>query len=321
MHKSFSAVKLNFNDNFLQKISNDKENSKNNIYDNNISLLKHKVFLEKLLHLIKIYQTEYLSKTSTNQKDTDNNKHNKIIMIKNILSNLKTDLIMTLKGNAESKAKMQNIMNNNKSDLVKNIFGYEKVNSEIKSKSDKKKKPLKISINNINDNEYIYNVELPHLKLLNFKIENQLKYMDVLIKLKPQSLNKFRIEFKFNEGKYYVFCDNQNDVNDASNCLHDNLINVRNCFKLIVKKKENQNRNLILLNSKVTSMKEEVQQLGKKSSNDYINTSDIINEESREYYTKTNVCTMENYKDLDLNKNFEDNNYIKKNLIRVNDFN
>ena len=66
-------------------------------------------------------------------------------------------------------------------------------------------------------------------------------------------------------------------------------------------------------------MKEEVQQLSKKSSNNYINTSDIINEESREYYTKTNVCTMENYKDL--NKNFEDNNYIKKNLIRVSDFN
>jgi len=317
MHQSFSAVKLNFNDNLLQKINNEKENSKSYIYDNNLSLLKHKVFLEKLLHLIKIYQTEYLSKASTNQKD--NNKHNKIIMIKNIISNLKTDLIMTLKGNAESKAKMQNIMNNNKSDLVKNIFGYEKVNSEIKSKSDKKKKPLKSSINNINDNEYIYNVELPHLKLLNFKIENQLKYIDVLIKLKPQNLNKFKIVFNSNEQKYYIFCNNQNDVNDASKFLHDNLIDVRNCFKLIVKKKESQNRNLIILNSKVTSMKEEVQQLGKKSSNDYINTSDIINEESREYYTKTNVCTMENYKDL--NKNFEDNNYIKKNLIRVNDFN
>ena len=315
MNKNYSAVKLNFNDNLLQKINNEKENSKSYIYDNNLSLLKHKVFLEKLLHLIKIYQTEYLSKAS--QKD--NNKHNKIIMIKNIISNLKTDLIMTLKGNAESKAKMQNIMNNNKSDLVKNIFGYEKVNIEIKSKSDKKKKPLKSSINNINDNEYIYNVELPHLKLLNFKIENQLKYIDVLIKLKSQSLNKFKIEFNSNEQKYYIFCNNQNDVNDASKFLHDNLIDVRNCFKLIVKKKESQNRNLIILNSKVTSMKEEVQQLGKKSSNDYINTSDIINEESREYYTKTNVCTMENYKDL--NKNFEDNNYIKKNLIRVNDFN
>ncbi len=279
MHQSYSAVKLNFNDNLLQKINNEKENSKSYIYDNNLSLLKHKVFLEKLLHLIKIYQTEYLSKAS--QKD--NNKHNKIIMIKNIISNLKTDLIMTLKGNAESKAKMQNIMNNNKSDLMKNIFGYEKVNTEIKSKSDKKKKPLKSSINNINDNEYIYNVELPHLKLLNFKIENQLKYIDVLIKLKSQSLNKFKIEFNSNEQKYYIFCNNQNDVNDASKFLHDNLIDVRNCFKLIVKKKESQNRNLIILNSKVTSMKEEVQQLGKKSSNDYINTSDIINEESREY--------------------------------------
>ena len=54
--------------------------------------------------------------------------------------------------------------------------------------------------------------------------------------------------------------------------------------------------NLISLDAQVISMREKVELKGKKISNDYINTSDIINEESREYYTKTNICTFENYK-------------------------
>ena len=82
---------------------------------------------------------------------------------------------------------------------------------------------------------------------------------------------------------------------DASKYLHDNLIDIRNEFKSIVKQKEIQNRELLILNSKITSLKEDVELLGKKISNDYTNTSDIINEESREYYTKANICTMENY--------------------------
>ena len=68
-------------------------------------------------------------------------------------------------------------------------------------------------------------------------------------------------------------------------------------------------------------MKEDVELLGKKSSNDYVNTSDIINEESREYYTKTNICTNENY--INDKNNIEDNDFIfmKKNLIRKNNIN
>ena len=59
MRKSNSTSNIDFNNDFQEKDQN-----KNTIYDNSISLLKHKVFLEKLLHLIKISQIDFLSQIS-----------------------------------------------------------------------------------------------------------------------------------------------------------------------------------------------------------------------------------------------------------------
>ena len=313
MRKSNSTSNIDFNNNFQEK-----EQNKNAIYDNSISLLKHKVFLEKLLHLIKISQIDYLSQISSNvnksnvntnndtDTDTNNNNNdnpkNKIKIIKSILSNLQKDLITTLKDNTNSKAKMQNETTNIKSSLIKSIFeasGHPE-NSNLDTKNTLNETPKNIprkNVNNYNESYYKYNIELPHLKMLNFKIENQLNYINSLIKVKMQSIKRL-----------YIFCDNQNDISDASNHLHQNLINARNDFKSMVKKKEIQNRNLLILKSQLNSMREEVATLGKKSSNDYINTSEVINEESKEYYTKTNVCTIENYKRN--SRDFESENKI-----------
>ena len=226
---------------------------------------------------------------------------------------------MILKDNTESKAKMQNTMNNNKSSLVKSIFDFERENiNNLKYTSERKIKKNK-NINMNNDIDYKYNIELPHLKLLNFRIENQLTYIDIMIKLKNDSLYNLKNERnRFDDEEYYIFCDNQNDISDASKYLHDELIDIRNSFKSTVKKKDIQNRNLSLLKLQVASMKDDINLLGKKSSNDYVNTSDIINEESRENYTKTNICTNENY--IDPKNDIEDNEFkfMKKNLVRIN---
>ena len=155
MKKSNSALKLNFNninDNILRKI-NEKEREKEinkinqNENDNSNILPKHKTFLSNILELIKIAQNEYLSQISFNSKTNGANANKNInkIIIK-MLSNLKNDLIMILKDNTESKAKMQNTMNNNKSVLVKSIFDFERENinnlkytNEKKIKKNKKK--------------------------------------------------------------------------------------------------------------------------------------------------------------------------------------
>ena len=313
MRKCNSTLNIDFNNDFQEK-----EQNKKAIYDNSISLLKHKVFLEKLLHLIKISQIDYLSQISSysnksnintnNDTDTDTNTNtnndspkNNIKIIKNILANLQKDLITTLKDNTNSKAKMQNETTNVKSSLIKSIFeasGHpENSNLDTNSLKETPKTISRKNVSNYNESYYRYNIELPHLKMLNFKIVNQLNYINSLIKVKMQSIKRL-----------YIFCDSQNDISDASNHLHQNLINARNDFKLMVKKKEAQNRNLLILNSQINSMREEVATLGKKSSNEYINTSEVINEDSMEYYTKTNVCTLENYKRN--SKDFENENKI-----------
>lgn len=330
MKKSNSVLKLNLqnvNNNIIKKlnIENEKEKENDIIFKNENSkiLPQHKTFLSNILELIKIAQNEYLSQKLFNSKTSGANNNNTKInlydIIKKMLSNLKNDLIMILKDNTESKAKIQNTMNTSKSILVKSIFDFERENVNTLRYSSEKK--IKKNKNLKNDIDYKYNIELPNLKLLNFKIENQLEYIDIMIKVKNESLYNFKNERnKLDYEDFYVFCDNQNDIIEASHFLHDELINIRDKFKSIVKQKDIQNRNLTILNSKVLSMKEEVELLGKKSSNEYVNTSDIINEESREYYTKTNMCTNENY----LNSNdIEDNNYnfMKKNLIRNNNAN
>ena len=322
MRKNVSALKLDLTEDFLSKINSEKFNENNNSNTIN-SLLKHKIFLNKILHLIKISQIDYLSQISFNSKKIKNNNNNTNTsninkIIKDMLINLKNELISTLKDNTVSKAKMQNIMNNNKSFLVKSMFDFERENiNNLRPNTDRKIKKNK-KIENDDDEYYKYNIELPHLKLLNFRIENQLQYMNIIIKIKTE--NYKNDGFNLND-EYYIFCTNQNDNLDASKYLHDNLIDIRNEFKSTVKKKEIQNRELIILNSKVTSLREEVELMGKKSSNDYVNTSDIINEESREYYTKTNICTIENSENVNKALEYNDNNYIKKNLIRVNKIN
>ena len=183
MKKSNSVLKFHYNGNFINNKTSQKEIIKNNISNNNLSLIKHKAFLEKILQLIKISQIDFLSHISIsfNSQKIKKNSNNK--RIKDLLKHLKNNLTITLKDNSENKAKIQNIMNNNKLFLVKSIFDFENENiNNLKIKRNKGKiKEIK-KINN--DNNYKYNIELPHLKLLNFKIENQLQYMSVMNKLK-----------------------------------------------------------------------------------------------------------------------------------------
>ena len=300
MKKSNSLLVLNNSENFLEKI-NFNDNNKKEFCEYVYSRLKHKIFLEKILHIIKITQIEFLSQISAHKK---NNKFSYKI-IKNILQELKNELDSTFKDNIQNKTNIESTTNKNKSDLIKNIFGKVKKDNNLKIKNNKNQ-----IIN------YKYCVELPNLKLLNFKIENQLTYMDIKIKLLSPNLFNNK-----NTSKYvYLFLDSKNDTTQAYNFLHDNLIYIREAFKLIVKNKELQNSRLLQMNAAVNILKEECHLIKKNFQNEYINTSQIINEESKEYITKTGVCTNEIYNNNNNNKinEFEGDNIYKNKLVRVN---
>ena len=301
MKKSNSLLVLNNNENFLEKI-NFNDNNKKEFCEYVYSRLKHKIFLEKILHIIKITQIEFLSQISAHKK---NNKFSYKI-IKNILQELKNELDSTFKDNIQNKTNIESTTNKNKSDLIKNIFGKVKKDNNLKIKNNKNQ-----IIN------YKYCVELPNLKLLNFKIENQLTYMDIKIKLLSPNLFNNK-----NTSKYvYLFLDSKNDTTQAYNFLHDNLIYIREAFKLIVKNKELQNSRLLQMNAAVNILKEECHLIKKNFQNEYINTSQIINEESKEYITKTGVCTNEIYNNNNKINEYENDNIYKNKLVRVNENN
>ena len=302
MKKSNSLLVLNNNENFLEKI-NFNDNNKKEFCEYVYSRLKHKIFLEKILHIIKITQIEFLSQISAHKK---NNKFSYKI-IKNILQELKNELDSTFKDNIQNKTNIESTTNKNKSDLIKNIFGKVKKDNNLKIKNNKNQ-----IIN------YKYSVELPNLKLLNFKIENQLTYMDIKIKLLSPNLFNNKDTFKY----VYLFLDSKNDTTQAYNFLHDNLIYIREAFKLIVKNKELQNNRLLQMNAAVNILKEECHLIKKNFQNEYINTSQIINEESKEYITKTGVCTNEIYNNNNNKINeYENDNIYKNKLVRVNENN
>ena len=299
MKKSNSLLVLNNSENFLEKI-NFNDNNKKEFCEYVYSRLKHKIFLEKILHIIKITQIEFLSQISAHKK---NNKFSYKI-IKNILQELKNELDSTFKDNIQNKTNIESTTNKNKSDLIKNIFGKVKKDNNLKIKNNKNQ-----IIN------YKYCVELPNLKLLNFKIKNQLTYMDIKIKLLSPNLFNNKDTFKY----VYLFLDGKNDTTQAYNFLHDNLIYIREAFKLIVKNKELQNNRLLQMNAAVIILKEECHLIKKNFQNEYINTSQIINEESKEYITKTGVCTNEIYNNNNNKINeYESDNIYKNKLVRVN---
>lgn len=307
--KSLNNLSLtqSFNRNvFLIKKSNDEYNNKKLL-----SLIKNKLLLEKLLYLIKITQIDYLSNLPKKQVINGSND-NKSKEIKNYLNNLKSDLLSLLKSNIEKKNKIQDNINNKKRLLNYNIFGgsISKVN-ELKEKNTNK-----------------FNKELSNLKLLNFKIENQIDYINIMILLKLQNIKDLKSnKTELDDDYVEIFCDNKNDKNDALDLLHEDLIDIRRIFIAIVEKKYRQNKNLEKLKSEINYIKDNKYDQNDKS-NMYINTSEIINETSKEEYTQTNqfiINNINNTIEKRNSKNFEKyrniifNSIKKMNLEQINE--
>ena len=274
------------------------------------SLIKSKLLLEKILYLIKYTQIDYLSNFPNNQIKKLNENKSKIM--KNILNNLKNDLLSLLKSNTDKKNKIQEDKNNKKYLLNKTIFGV----SVSKVNMTKEKNINKLS------------KELSNLKILNFKIENQIDYIDIMILLKLQNIkdlknNKTNLDDDYVE----IFCDDKIDEKDAFDLLHEDLIDIRKIFKSIVKKKYKQNQNIERLDSEINYIKDNEKDDQDGMNNIYINTSDVIRETSKEEYTQTNQFTINNInnniekrnsKDLEKYRNIIFNSIKKKNLEQIN---
>ena len=217
----------------------------------------HKLLLEKMLKIIKNIQVEILSEKSFIK--TNNKLSSKIII--NILKDLKIELNSIFK---DKKQKYTRIKYRPKKICIHSLI-------QTFTKDSK----------NILINPRL-GPELFKLKLSNFKVENQIACIDDKIKLISYSILNANNNYQF----LYIFFNESNEESPASKILHDNLLCARDIFKTVVKKKAFQNNVINQLNTAITILKEENQLNKKKYKNEYIITSQIINEETKEYPTK-----------------------------------
>ena len=261
-------------ENILQKL-NQNSDFQTYFYKYPLTQLKDKIFLQKVLSIIKISQMEFLSHVSKDKK----NKKFSYKLIKTLLLELKQEFDETIKDNIRTK------INSDKSS-DKNILIYKK--NEIQPKKEDinlKKSEIPCQINNNK-----LNAKLTKLKLLNFKLKNQLSYIDTKIKLLSSS------KLELNDSKKFIYLNYKKEQYHAYNLLHDELIDKREKFKLIVKNKKEQNIEMLEMKNLVNVWKEEVALAKKGIHNDYVITSQIIEEEETKEYTDTDNGTNKNYK-------------------------
>jgi hypothetical protein len=265
---------LNLKDKYNKDFSNIKQ-----------SKLYKKLILEKILDNIKNIQLVLLSQKSLNKAG---NKFSYKTLI-TLLKDLKVELNSTFKGKKQKGTKIkyrpQKLCDHS---LIKHITGIYDKNIIIN--------PKLIS-------------ELSDLKLLNFKLENHIEFIDTKIKILSNN--------KLNEKNPYIFSypllNGKNENIEPYNALHENLLNIRERFKSVVKKKNFQNNVINQLNTAVNILKEEHKLENKKYKNEYIITSQIINEESKDYPTKTSSFANDNYCDKEkINSNKIENDILYK---------
>ena len=299
MKDNKSALVISKPDNILD-IINQKNEARKCSFDDIYPKLTHKSFLQKILNVIKNIQIELLSQVSSREKN--HQFSNKTII--NLLKDLKIELSATLKENIQNESEIEHDTKIIKKDLAKKIFGQNEKNNKVKKHENKKP-----------SNYQKLNLELSELKILNFKIENEIEYIDTKISI----ISSTKIINKNPSKNNYLFLEGRSIDSQPENILHNDLLKAREKFKFIVKKKDFQNKVILQLTTAVNLWKDELK-LQNKKNNQYIITNQIIDEETKEYPTKTTQIENEEcYNNKKIFANVIENDILfKRKLICVN---
>ena len=249
MKDNKSALVISKPDNILDIIIQKNEARKCS-FDDIYPKLTHKSFLQKILNVIKNIQIELLSQVSTRKKN--NQFSNKTII--NLLKDLKIELSATLKENIKNESEIEHDTKIIKKDLAKKIFGQNEKNNKVKKHENKNP-----------SNYQKLNSELSELKILNFKIENEIEYIDTKISI----ISSTKIINKNPSKNNYLFLEGRSIDSQPENILHNDLLKAREKFKFIVKKKDFQNKVILQLTTAVNLWKDELKLQNKKKQSIY----------------------------------------------------
>ena len=228
-------------------------------------LINRKTSLETLLNILKKFQISYFSNS------------NKLSQ-KQILLSLKDNLNLMLKEKNKT-------------------LSYMKTQKEIKKK--KMQKILYPSLNEtkqkqydlISDNTKVSSFlnEKNQLEILNFQIQNEIEKTEFLIGQKKEIISYIKsIPFYFEENKE-IFCNNNyENYKNISLFFMDIIRNIRNKFINIVKEKMKKDIKIKSISDQINYIKENIDEYDENGYKKYIDTDEIIQEESKEYSKSNN---------------------------------
>jgi len=213
-------------------------------------LFGNKSFLEIILGLIKNTQNDIIM----NEKNSSNNIYN----IKNILNVLFNDLLQIKK----EKEKELNLNENIREEKVKKFFN----NNHI-DKCAINSVPYNLTTNNesltVEKGENESCEELSELKLLNFKVKNEIKKAKNLIQRSLIEINYYKTPNRTKRKKTKLIYINNNEKTIINQILHSKLIYKRKSFIESATMKNNQDGYINFLLEQIEHYKENLKAIYK----------------------------------------------------------
>ena len=278
-------------------------------------LFGQKSFLEIILGLIKKAQVEYLSNDYSKSSNTNNN-NNKISLIKNIL----VDLIQSLKEIKVEKDKKIDLFQKQKEqrekDLKKLIFSTVLSKRSV-SNSNYINTNYETLITENNENDY--NKETPQLKLLNFKVENEIIKVENLAKRQLFIIQYYKTPHLIHEHRTEIICDDKKSTESMNVLLHQKLISQREKFIETVNMKSLQDMRISSIQSQTMGYKNALKDISKSYN---VSTQEIITEENKSYMDTINEDEKdENVSNDDVNIDIKNNNVNSLKNLKLIDMN
>ena len=299
------------------KIETSSVNPVINVYQSKVELLfGQKSFLEILLGLIKKTQVDYLtSNTSNNSKQA---KNTELAKIKQILNDLKESLT-EIKKEKEKKINLFEMAKQQKETNLKKII----FNTVLSKRSVSNFNCINSNYETLitENNENYYNKETPELKLLNFKVENEIKKVENLSKRKLYIIQYYKTPHLIHEHRTEIICEDRRNNESMNQLLHQKLIQQREKFIEIVNMKSLQDMRISNMQSQAIGYKNAMKDIHK--SYRYVNTQEVIAEENKSYLETVNEDEKidEKGENLKNSKNFEEEKDKNNNIINCKERN
>ena len=175
---------------------------------------------------------------------------------------------------------------NKKNNILINNYNLKVEEMQMKIFSPKNNRNL-LKLNTSNNqsfsreiNEKYFNDELTQLKIMNFKLENDIQQIEYILQMKSdlQFLLKNNEKHHTPENFKEIICRSQKEYPLVSRILHKKAVETRKFFTYVVSMKTFQNLEIDDLQNNINKLKNIILREGK-----YVDSQDVIEEESHDY--------------------------------------